>query len=314
MTVFDTVSRKTLALALALVLLPVAGGAQEAVQPPAAAKAADPAPAADPDAVAAKVGDVAITEGDVAQAAEDFGDELQQIPEERRHEVLVNVLVDMELLASAAREKGLDKTPEFERQMGLLRTRALRNEYVRKEIVDSITDADVKAEYDKQVASYEPQDEVHARHILVETEDEAKAIIAELDKGGDFAAIAKEKSKDPGSAENGGDLGFFRKGQMVPAFEEAAFALEPGSYSKAPVKSQFGWHVIEVEEKRKTAPPPLEQVSDQVKTALVRQKFEQTMSDLKARIPVEITGAKDAPEGETGAPDGAAAPAPAKQN
>ncbi len=296
MTLVSTASRIALALAAGLAFAPAAALAQ--ANPPAAA--AEPV-AADPEKVLARVGDVTITEADVAQANEDFGDELQQIPQDRRRGVLIDVLVDMELLAKAAREKGLDKTAEFERRMDMLRTRALRNLYVESEIVGSVTDAEIKAEYDAEVAKYASQEEAHARHILVETEEEARAVIASLESGGDFAAIAKEKSKDPGSGANGGDLGFFRKGQMVPEFEAAVFSLEPGGITKEPVQSQFGWHVIKLEEKRQSAPPPLEDVKEQVKSALLRQKFETTMSELRANTSVEIAG--EPQPGSAGAPE-----------
>jgi peptidyl-prolyl cis-trans isomerase C len=124
--------------------------------------------------------------------------------------------------------------------------------------------SDIKARYDKEVAATPPEEEISARHILVETEEEAKALITELDAGKDFAELAKEKSTGP-SAGQGGDLGFFTKGRMVPEFEAAAFEITPGEYGKEPVKTQFGWHVIKVEERRETAPPAFEEVADQVR-------------------------------------------------
>jgi peptidyl-prolyl cis-trans isomerase C len=120
-------------------------------------------------------------------------------------------------------------------------------------VVDPVSDADIKARYEQEIAAVPPEEEISARHILLETEEAAKAVIAELDAGKDFAELAKEKSTGP-SAAQGGDLGFFTKGRMVPEFEAAAFdALTPGEYGKEPVKTQFGWHVIKVEERRETS-------------------------------------------------------------
>ncbi|MDH3195191.1 MAG: peptidylprolyl isomerase, partial [Hyphomicrobiales bacterium] len=196
----------------------------------------------------ARVGDQTITADDVGQAAADFSQELAQVPAERRQSILIDVLVDMALLAQAAEAAGLDKEPGFQRRLDFLRTRALRNLYVEKEIVGTITPEDIKAEYDKQSATFQPQEEIRARHILVASKEEAEALIAELDAGKDFADLAKEKSTGP-SGPNGGDLGRFSRGRMVPEFEAAAFDLEAGTHSVEPVETQFGWHVIKVEEK-----------------------------------------------------------------
>ncbi len=237
----------------------------------------------------AKVGDLTITAGDVAQAEADFSQELAQVPAERRKTILIDVLVDMSLLARAAESAGLHEGPGFQRRLEFLRTRALRNLYVEKEIVGTVTPDAIKVEYDRQTADFDPQDEISARHILVASEEEAQALIAELDAGKDFADLAREKSTGP-SGPSGGDLGRFGRGQMVPDFEGAAFGLEAGKHSAEPVQTQFGWHVIKVEEKGKSSPPTLAQMEDQVRSALVRQKFEAVMSKLRAETPVEIIG------------------------
>jgi peptidyl-prolyl cis-trans isomerase C len=196
----------------------------------------------------ATVGDLTITASDVAQAEADFSQELAQVPAERRQSILIDVLVDMALLAGAAEAAGFDKEPDFQRRMAFLRTRALRNIYVEKKIVGTITPDQIKAEYDKQSAEFQPQEEISARHILVASKEEAEALVAELDAGKDFAELAKEKSTGP-SGPGGGDLGRFSRGRMVPEFEAAAFELEAGSHSAEPVQTQFGWHVIKVEGK-----------------------------------------------------------------
>lgn len=238
----------------------------------------------------ATVGDLTITAGDVAQAAADFSQELAQVPAERRKSILIDVLVDMALLAQAAEAAGFDKEPGFQRRLDFLRTRALRNIYVEKQIVRTITPDDIKAEYDRQSAEFQPVEEISARHILVASKEEAEALIAELDGGRDFAELARERSTGP-SGPGGGDLGRFSRGRMVPEFEAAAFELEAGSHSAEPIQTQFGWHVIKVEEKGESSPPPLAQMEDQVRSALVRQNFETVMTRLRAETPVEIIGA-----------------------
>jgi len=238
----------------------------------------------------AKVGDLTITAGDVTQAQADFSQELAQVPAERRQSILIDVLVDMALLAGAAEAVGLDQGPAFKRRLAFLRTRALRNIYVEKEIVGTITPDQIKAEYDKQSADFKPEEEISARHILVASKEEAEALIAELDGGKDFAELAREKSTGP-SGPNGGDLGRFSRGRMVPEFEAAAFGLAAGAHSAEPVQTQFGWHVIKVEEKGESSPPPLAQMEEQVRSALVRQNFETVMTRLRAETPVEIIGA-----------------------
>ena len=257
------------------------------------------------DTVLARVGDEEITESELALAAADFANELAQVPEAQRRGILLNVLVDMELLAQAGEEADLDKTPEFEERVEFLRRRALRNAYVEQELVEGLSDADVKAEYDKQVGSFQPQEELRARHILVATKEDAERIIGELDAGGSFEELASQNSTD-GTAQNGGDLGYFSRGQMVDAFEEAAFALEPGTYTKEPVQTQFGFHIIKLEDKRMSSPPPLEEVEEQVRSVLLRQRFETTMAGLREKYAVEILDPSLAPP----APE-PAAPVPA---
>ena len=150
-----------------------------------------------------------------------------------------------------------------------------------------MTDADIKARYDAEVAKLPPVEEVRARHILVKTEDEAKAVIKELGEGKDFAEIAKAKSTDPNKSE-GGDLGYFKKGMMVPEFETAVFAMNKGDVTKEPVKTQFGFHVIKVEDKRNAPAPDFEQVKDQVKQIVLRDKYMEVLKTTKAAAKIEI--------------------------
>ena len=145
----------------------------------------------------------------------------------------------------------------------------------------------MRASYDKQIAEAPAVNEVRARHILVKTKEEAEAIIKQLEEGGNFEEIAKEKSTD-GAAANGGDLGYFTSGQMVPEFEKAAFALNPGEHSKEPVETQFGFHVIKVEDKRAKQPPAFDAVKDRVRSLLVREKYVEEVSALRDAAEVDV--------------------------
>jgi peptidyl-prolyl cis-trans isomerase C len=278
--------------ALALLgLLAVAMPAHAEDAAPAATPAAEatPAPApVDPKTVVASINGKPITEADLELASQAFGEQIAKVPPEDRRRAVLDVLVDLNLMANAATAEGLDKTEGFQRQLALLRAQALRSEFFRTEIEGKATDEAVKKRYEAEIAKVAPQEEVQASHILVKTEEEAKAIIKELDAGGDFAAIAKEKSQDPGSAKMGGDLGYFTEGKMVPEFEKAAFALDVGKYTETPVKSQYGYHVIKVTDKRKQPLPTYDQVKDQVKQMVLRDMFVQTVAKLRADSKVEI--------------------------
>ncbi|WP_296589239.1 peptidylprolyl isomerase [Roseibium sp.] len=243
--------------------------------------------AQEPDDVVAKVGDVEITEADIAFAARDLGQELQRVPPAQWRQVLLDVVVDMELMAQAARKDGLDQDPEFKKQLAHLEMRALRNAYLAQKVQGGITDEDLQKAYDEQFADFEGVEEINARHILVKEKAEAEAIVKELEGGADFAELAREKSTGP-SGPNGGDLGFFGKGQMVKPFEDAVFALEKGEFTKEPVETQFGWHVIKLEDTRKQEKPPLEAVGDQLRQGLIRDRYEEIMAGLKNDIGVEI--------------------------
>jgi len=243
------------------------------------------------DKVIATLNGQQITEADMALAEEQLGAQFGRLPEAERRVALLSALIDLKLLANAAVEQKIDESDEFKQQQEFLRNQALHSAFIEKNVIEQITDDEVKARYDEEVKKLTMPEEVHARHILVESEDEAKAIIKQLDDGGNFEEIAKEKSKD-GAAANGGDLGYFTKGRMVPEFETAAFAMESGSYSKEPIKTQFGWHVIKVDDKRQQPAPTLEQVSDEVRSVIVREKYVATLKDIRGKADVNIPDAE----------------------
>lgn len=200
---------------------------------------------------------------------------------------IVNEMVSLELVVQDALKKGLDKSPELmktlENQRRILLANAALKDYVE---AHPITDEQLKKEYQDRVAGAGGK-ELKARHILVKTEAEAKAIIVQLGKGADFTKLAKSKSSDS-SAKQGGDLGWFNPNQMVKPFSDAALALKKGEYTKTPVQSQFGWHVIQVEDKRAKQPPAFEQVKDQARQAVIRDKYIALVKSLRADAKVEI--------------------------
>lgn len=268
-----------------------AAPAPAAAAPAAAAPAVAPAPAAPkPTDVVAKIGDQTITEADLGYAAEDLGQELQNVPPQDQRAFLVTVLIDMKIMAKAARDQKLDQTDDYKARLGYLEDRSLRRAYFDQQIAGAMTPDAIKAAYDQYAKAFQPQDEVHARHILVKTEAEAKDIEKQLAGGASFEDLAKAKSTDTGSAANGGDLGFFGRGQMVKPFEDAAFALEPGKISD-PVQSQFGWHIIKVDEKRKTQPAPIEQMAQQLQQQILFKKFDETVAQLKQGVKIDIPDA-----------------------
>jgi peptidyl-prolyl cis-trans isomerase C len=249
------------------------------------------APAVSPDTVVATVGGEAITEADLGFAAEDLTQELGQMPPEQRKPFLLRVLIDMKVMAKAGQDAGMADTPLFQQRLAYLEDRALRRAYFAESIANAVTEEVVRAEYDKFVADFTPADEIRASHILVPTEEEANAVKSQLDGGTDFATLAKEKSIDPGAA-NGGDLGFFGKGMMVAPFEAAAFALTDVGAVSAPVQSQFGWHVIRLEEKRQSTPPAFEQVAGQLQQQVLMTTFDETVARLMEGVEIDIPDAE----------------------
>jgi len=245
------------------------------------------APAFAADAVVAKVGDLEIHQSELDLAISNLDPQLAQLPDDQKKVAALSAAIDVKLLAKDALAEKLQDTPDFKTRMAYLQDRELHNAYFKKHVVDVVTDAEVKARYDKEVAALPKQEEVHARHILVKTEDEAKEVIKELDAGKDFAAVAKEKSTDPNKSD-GGDLGYFQRGRMVKEFDDAAFSLPVGTYSKTPVKTDFGFHVIKVEDKRDAPPPPFDQVKDQVKQLVMRDKYLDLLKQAKTASKVEI--------------------------
>jgi len=241
---------------------------------------------ADANKVVARVDGTPITESQLDLARDELGSDLAQLPEASQRELILQYVVELTLLADAARKGGLDQSDQYKRLSRYYELRALRDVFFQKEIRENVTDEAAQKLYDERIGSTEPEPEIRARHILVKTEEEAKAIIQKLADGEDFAELAKAESTGPSSA-NGGDLGFFSKEQMVAPFAEAAFALKKGEISQ-PVKTRFGWHVIKLEDTRDREPPKFAEVKDRLKGALVRQMLQERMASLRDAANIEI--------------------------
>ena len=238
------------------------------------------------DKVIATIGGKPVYQSELTIAAGD--QQFERLTDEQKTAAALSALLDIKAMARQVENAGMGKDHLFQRRMGFLRDRTLHNDLFKTRVVDGMTDAAVPARYDQEVATPPPEKEVKARHILVDSEEQAKAVIGELDAGKDFIELAKEKSTGP-SGPQGGDLGYFGRGRMIPEFEETAFVLEPGSYTKESVKSQFGWHIIRVDDVRDMAPPPFEQVADQIRRVLLQERYLALVQEARSASEVEVT-------------------------
>jgi peptidyl-prolyl cis-trans isomerase C len=234
----------------------------------------------------ARVNGADITEAELSFAEAEVGAEIAGLPLEARRRVLVEYLVEAHLFAEAAAKNQLGTGKDFEDRLAYYKLRALRDTFYDKKVRDAVTEAQAKAAYDEQIAKIAPEPEVRARHILVKSEQEAKDLVKQLKSGADFTELAKKSSDGP-SAQTGGDLGYFSRGQMVKPFEDAAFALKPGEIS-APVQTEFGWHVIKVEDRRNRPVPSFDEVKDQLMASLVQNQLKTVVQGLRGTAKVEI--------------------------
>ncbi|HEU0081266.1 MAG TPA: peptidylprolyl isomerase [Bradyrhizobium sp.] len=265
-----------------------------------------PVRAEDANPVLARVNGAEIRASDVALAEEELGPSLAQMDPATKKENVLSFLIDMKIVSKEAEDKKVADRDDFKTRLAFARNRLLMDNLLATEGKAATTDENMKKVYEDAAKQISGEQEVHARHILVETEDQAKKIEDDLKKGADFAELAKKESKDPG-ASDGGDLGFFTKDQMVPEFSAVAFALEPGKVSD-PVKTQFGWHIIKVEEKRARKAPDFEQVKPQIETYVTRKAQADYVAKLRQAAKVErLDKAEDAAK-----PDPAKAPAAKK--
>ncbi|GAB1718097.1 MAG: PpiC-type peptidyl-prolyl cis-trans isomerase [Nitrobacter sp.] len=247
--------------------------------------AGTPARADDLNPVLAKVNGSEIRQSDVKVAEEELGPSLAQMDPAAKQENVLSFLIDMKIIAKAAEDKKIENSDDFKKRLAFARERLLMDKLLASEGKAAVTPEAMKAVYEDASKQITSEQEVHARHILVPTEEEAKKIEEQLKKGADFAELAKKESKDPG-ASDGGDLGFFTKEQMVPEFSKVAFSLEPGKISD-PVKTQFGWHIIKVEEKRNRKAPTFDQVKPQIEQYVTRKAQADYVAKLRETAKVE---------------------------
>ncbi len=241
---------------------------------------------AEGDPIVATVNGTKILRSQVVEAYSNLPEQYRQVPMDQLYPVLVNSLIDSKLAADQARKEKIHESAEFKAELAAITDRLLGAKLIQERVDAKISDETVAKRYADMVKEIGEQVEVHARHILVKTEDEAKALIKELNGGADFASLAKKKSTGP-SGPNGGDLGYFGKGQMVPEFEQAAFALDKGKVTTTPVQTQFGWHVIKVEDKRTQEAPKLEEMAPQIRQGMAREIGASVTQELRKSAKIE---------------------------
>jgi peptidyl-prolyl cis-trans isomerase C len=271
-----------------LVGVPAAMAADPRATPPAeGAPAMQLLPSGDP--VVARVDGTELRLSDVKAAQQSLPAQAQKLPFEQIYPMLLDRLVDATLLIEAGHKEHLEQDAEFQSRLKQYEDRLIQETYINQAIKPAETEDKLRARYQTFLKEKPAKEEVHASHILLATEAEAKSVIAELDKGADFAALAKKYSTDPG-AGSGGDLGYFGHDDMVKEFADAAFALSPGQYTKTPVKTEFGWHVIKVEDRRAGKPPSFEEAREQLSRDVAREIIDAKLKDLRAAAKIEEFG------------------------
>ena len=237
------------------------------------------------DPIVARVNDVEIRASDLAEAAQSLPAEMRGMPPAMLYPMLLDQLVDRAAIIELARRRGIDKEPAVARQMARAQDQALQTALMSRDIGPLVGETELRARYDREIAGKPGEEEVHARHILLPNEADAKTVIADLKKGGDFAAIARARSTDKASGD--GDLGFFKKNDMVPEFAAAAFALKAGQITDTPVKSQFGWHVIRLEARRTAPPPPFEEAYEALRAKTIQESVEKLLQVARTGLTIE---------------------------
>ncbi|WP_435641950.1 peptidylprolyl isomerase [Micavibrio aeruginosavorus] len=236
--------------------------------------------------VVAKVGGEDVTRSDVLGFIAALPENMRAMPLEQLFPMAQEQVINNKIVDQKAANAALEQDPEVTKMMEMAKGQIVRNIYVQRELDKGISEAKLKSEYDSLVKQMGNVEEAKARHILVESEDKAKELITKLDGGADFETLSRENSTGP-TAENGGDLGYFTKGDMIPEFSEAAFGLKVGEYTKAPVKTQFGWHVIKLEDKRNRPAPAFEDVKPQVEAKLRQEELGRMIQDWQKDAKIE---------------------------
>jgi len=247
---------------------------------------------------------IRLSELEVAQQA--LPPQYRNVPLQSVYQALLERIIDSKLVVADGRKNKVGDDPAFKKRMAFVEEQVIQDYWLQREIAKKVTQEKMQQRYEERLKSMPPEEEVHARHILVSTEDEAKALIADIKKGASFDKLAKEKSTDKASGAEGGDLGWFKKSDMVKEFADAAFALKKGELTEVPVKTQFGYHVIKVEDRRKAPPPAFEEMAEQIREELARETVTSLLDQLRSNAKIEkfnIDGSK---------PEAAAAPPAAR--
>ncbi len=293
MTIFGRLTR-VVAPAFLIVLSAHLADAQTAD-----AQTADPAAESDP--VVAIVNGKEIYFSDVAEVQRNLPEQYRTVPLEAIFPALVERLIDLQLVAVEGRKADLQNDAVVRRQMAQIEDRVIREVYIARYVDKAVTEEALRARYDAFRQQNPPEEEVRARHILVESEDEARAVIDRIAGGADFAALAEEKSTGPSGAQ-GGDIGFFTRDAVVSEFAEAAFSLEPGEVTEAPVQTSFGWHVIKVEERRRGAPPSFEEARGELAVEASQEAVSELMTKLRQGAAIERFNIDGSPVGTATGP------------
>jgi peptidyl-prolyl cis-trans isomerase C len=288
----------------------IAGPALAQQPAPAAPKTAPAKPAQPPkDPVVATVNGQPIRRSELEIAQQALPQQYRNMPLQAVFPALLDRIVDSKLVVADGRKNKVGDDAAFKKRLAFVEEQVIQDFWLQHEIARKVTTERMQQRYGERLKSMPAEEEIHARHILVATEDEAKAMIAELKKGAAFDKLAKEKSTDKASGAEGGDLGWFKKSDMVKEFAEAAFALKKGELSEAPIKTQFGYHVILLEDRRKAPPPAFEELSEQLREELAREAVTAMLTQLRANAKIEkftIDGGKP----EAAVPSVPASPAP----
>jgi peptidyl-prolyl cis-trans isomerase C len=285
------------------------GQPQAQPKPPAApaAPAKPPAQAAQPalkDPVVATVNGQPVRLSELEVAQQSLPQQYRNMPLQAVFPALLDRIIDSKLVVQEGKKSKVTEDPAFKKRMAFVEDQVLQDFWIQREVARQVTAEKLQKRYEERLKQMPSEEEVHARHILVSTEDEAKALIAEIKKGAAFDKLAKEKSTDKASGAEGGDLGWFKKSDMVKEFADAAFNLKKGELTETPVKTQFGYHVIKVEDRRKAPPPAFEEMADQLREEMAREAVTAQLDQLRSGAKIE----KFAMDGSKPDP----APAPAK--
>ncbi|MBU8540746.1 peptidylprolyl isomerase [Roseomonas tokyonensis] len=304
--------RKASLLATLLLSTALAASPAWAQAPAAPAPAPAAAPAAGQDPVVARVDGAEIRLSELQSEATRLPEELRAMPAPMLMPLLLDQLITQKAITAAARAQGLANDPEVQARLRRAEEEALQQALITRAVAPQMTDEALRARYQREVSGRPAEEEVRARHILVASEAEARTALAEARRAGaDFAEVARRRSTGPGARE-GGDLGFFKRGDMIPEFATAAFAMQPGQISEAPVRTQFGWHVIKVEERRAVPPPSFEDAREALRQRAFEEAVTAEVERIRGAARIERFAMDGSPLPATPAPsllDGAAPPA-----